>query len=49
MDYKEIHQEVYENLKEELNREPTWQEIDYSYRNHIASLADHYKDMAKYE
>ena len=49
MDYKEIHQECYEELCVNLNREPDWKEISESFRDRISSLTDHYKDLSKYE
>ena len=37
MDYKEIHQEVYEELLENLGREPDWKEIECAFRDHISN------------
>lgn len=49
MDYKEIHQEVYENLTEEFGREPDPEEMHQAYRDEILSRADWICDCEKYE
>jgi hypothetical protein len=38
--YKEIHQEVYEELLEQLGREPTCDEIGTAYGDRMSSLID---------
>lgn len=40
MDYKEIHQECYENLVEDLKREPTWKEVEASFQDRISNIID---------
>ena len=39
-DYKEIHQECYEQLVEDLGREPTHLEIDIMYRDRMDSAKE---------
>ena len=48
MNIKEIYIEAQNELEDELNREPTGEEIHDRYMNRIFGLADHYKDAAKY-
>lgn len=40
MDYKELHQDVYETLCEDLQREPDWKEMREAFRDRLANLAD---------
>lgn len=49
MDYKQIHQDCYEDLIEELGREPNFEEMESAYRDRIASMVDRAKDLYKYE
>lgn len=46
MDYKQLHQEIYESLCEELGTEPHWEVLDYRFRDRIASMYDYLKDQA---
>jgi hypothetical protein len=48
MDYKEIHQNCYEELCEELGREPNLNEINTAYMNYMSGLVDAAKDRYKY-
>jgi hypothetical protein len=49
MDYKEIHQELFEEFEQEMGREPNFIEMNDLFRDRISSLVDHYKDQSKYE
>lgn len=47
MDYKEIHQECYENLREDLGREPEWHEVNDAFRDEISIMVDAIKELRK--
>lgn len=49
MDYKQIHQQVYEELTEQRGKEPTPQELHSEYMDRIAYMIDEARDRAKYE
>jgi hypothetical protein len=49
MDYKEIHQQCYDRLEEDLGREPEWFEIDSAFRDEISLMVDAIRDQYKYE
>lgn len=40
MDYKEVFQECYEDLCEELGREPTFKEVDERFRNELYDVCE---------
>jgi hypothetical protein len=44
MDYKEFYQNCYENLEEELGREPTWEETEEYVRNEMCDLVSCYRE-----
>lgn len=48
MNLKELYIDTQNELEEELNRDPTGEEIHYRYIDRICSIADYYKDAAKY-
>lgn len=46
-EYEELHKEKFEDLCKELGREPTWQEMEKSYRGHIEEMFDFYRDFLR--
>lgn len=44
MNYKEIHQEIYETLTESLGREADWKEIDEAFRDRMSNLVACYQE-----
>jgi len=47
LQYLEIHQKNYEDVCQNLGREPTWAELEYSYRNDMISMIDFYRDFVR--
>ena len=44
MDYKEVCNEIYDNLEEELEREPTNEEIESRYQGYCESIRGCYEE-----
>ena len=49
MDYKELHQQVYDELKDRLGHEPEWHETWKAYQDAIGNMIDNAREIAKYE
>jgi hypothetical protein len=47
MEYLEIHKEHFEEVCQELGREPTWKELENSYRHKIECMFDFYRDFVR--
>lgn len=47
LEYTEAHREHFEDVCQELGREPTWEELDKFYRSRIECMVEFYKDFLK--
>jgi hypothetical protein len=47
LQYLEIHKEHFDDVYTELGRDPTWEELEKSYRDKIACVVDFYKDFLR--
>ena len=45
LEYTEAHREHFEDVCQELGREPTWEELDKFYRSRIECMVEFYKDF----
>jgi hypothetical protein len=45
--FKEIHQEIYEEMIEETGVEPHWRDLEARFRDRIANMVDNWKDSVQ--